>query len=42
MAKILKHFYLPREQCDWLEIQAEKTGKSQAQIVRELIEKAKS
>lgn len=38
MAKILKQFYIEIGQAKYLEEQAKRTGKSQAQIVRELIE----
>ena len=38
MAKILKQFYLEPKQCKWLEKESDKTGLSQAEIVRKLIE----
>lgn len=38
MAKILKHFYLEKEQVEYLERESNRTGKSQAKIVRKLIE----
>lgn len=39
MSKILKQFYLEPKQCDWLEKESKRTGLSQAEIVRNLIEK---
>lgn len=39
MTKILKQFYLEPKQCEWLENESNKTGLSQAEIVRRLIEK---
>ncbi|HSH25616.1 MAG TPA: ribbon-helix-helix protein, CopG family [Massilibacterium sp.] len=39
MAKILKHFYLTETNCKDLERLSAETGKSQAEIVREAIEK---
>lgn len=41
MAKILKHFYIEPEQVRYLECESKRTGKSQAQIVRELIEQSR-
>lgn len=41
MAKLLKHFYLEKEQVKYLERESKRTGKSQAEIVRKLIENAK-
>lgn len=38
MAKTLKHFYLEPEQVKYLEQESKRSGKSQAKIVRELIE----
>lgn len=37
MAKILKHFYIEPEQAQYLQAESERTGKSQAEIVREAI-----
>ena len=39
MVKILKQFYLEKEQVKYLERESKRTGKSQAEIVRELIGK---
>lgn len=39
MAKLLKQFYLEKEQVKYLERESKRTGKSQAEIVRELIDK---
>lgn len=39
MAKILKHFYLTEKQCSKLELESSKTGASQAEIIREAIDK---
>ena len=39
MAKILKTFYLTEKQVKYLEKQSNRTGKSQAEIIRELIDK---
>ena len=40
--KRLKQFWISHEACTWLERKSKETGKSQAEIVRELIDKAKS
>lgn len=39
MSKKLKHFYLTQKQCAKLEFESSKTGKSQAEIIREAIDK---
>lgn len=39
MKKTLKQFYIESEQVKFLEDQSKKTGKSQAEIVRNLIKK---
>lgn len=41
MSKILKHFYLEPEQVRYLEQKSNRTGKSQAQLIREMIDKHK-
>jgi len=40
MSKILKHFYLEPEQAKYLETESKRTGKSQAEIIRELVDSA--
>ena len=40
--KRLKQFWISHDLCKWLERKSKETGKSQAEIVRELIDKAKS
>jgi len=39
MAKLLKQFYLTEKQCAKLEKESAKTGKSQAEIIREALNK---
>ena len=39
MAKTLKQFYITKEQCAKLESESVKTGKSQAEIIREALDK---
>ena len=39
MAKILKQFYLEKEQVQYLERESKQTGESQAEIIRKLIKK---
>ncbi len=41
MNKILKQFYIEPEQVKYLERESKRTGKSQAEIVRNLIKNAK-
>lgn len=42
MAKLLKHFYIEPEQVKYLERESKRTGKSQAKIVREMIEEKRA
>lgn len=39
MSKILKHFYLTEKQCAKLELESARTEKSQAEIIRDALDK---